>query len=283
MIIYTAVSLCAIGIASSVILYFVARKFRVEEDPRIDRVEELLPGANCGGCGQPGCRGLAEAIVKANSLEGFTCPVGGASTMSGIATVLGLEIDTRLPRIAVARCNGDADRRPRSSHYDGYASCAVVHALYRGETDCPFGCLGLGDCARSCLFNALDMSAGGLPVISEEACLACGACVQACPRKIIELRDKGPKSRRVFVGCMNRDRGASPRKACGAACLGCGKCVKECSFEAIVIENNLAYIDPRKCKLCRKCVSSCPTGAINEVNFPPRKVALETMKFEPEN
>jgi Na+-translocating ferredoxin:NAD+ oxidoreductase RNF subunit RnfB len=274
--------LCAIGITSSVVLYFVARKFRVEEDPRVGQVEELLPGANCGGCGQPGCRGLSEAVVRANSLEGFSCPVGGAATLSGIAAVLGLEVDARVPRVAVARCNGDRERRPRTSHYEGYASCAVEHALYRGESDCPFGCLGLGDCARACAFDALRVPGAGLPVVDEEACLACGACVKACPRKIIELRDKGVKGRRVFVGCVNRDRGVPARAACGVACIGCGICVKECSFEAITVANNLAYIDPRKCKLCRKCVGACPTGAIHEVHFPPRKVALETSKVETE-
>ncbi|MDR2414835.1 MAG: RnfABCDGE type electron transport complex subunit B [Odoribacteraceae bacterium] len=281
MILYTTVSLCATGIASAVILYLVARKFRVEEDPRIDRVEALLPGANCGGCGKPGCRGFAEAIVKANTLEGLCCPVGGETTMPAIAAALGLEASARVPRVAVVRCGGDRARRPRYSRYDGYISCAVEHALYRGESACPFGCLGLGDCARACAFDAIRVEEStGLPVVREEACVACDACAKACPRGIIELRDKGVKARRVFVNCVNRDRGALSRAACGASCIGCGKCARDCSFGAIIVENNLAYIDFHKCRLCRKCVSSCPTGAIREENFPPRKVELSRIEFE---
>ena len=271
-IIYTIISLCAIGIASAVILYFVAQKFKVEEDPRIDTVESILPGANCGGCGKPGCRGFAEATVKATSLDGLFCPVGGAETMTKVAVALGMEVTAQTPQIAVVRCNGTCDHRQRTSQYDGYKSCAIEHSLYRGETDCTFGCLGCGDCVTACPFDAIHMDENGLPVVSEETCVACGACVKACPRNIIELRNKGVKGRRVFVCCVNKDKGNIARKACTAACIGCGKCVKECPFEAITLENNLAYIDFRKCRLCRKCVSVCPTHAIHEVNFPPRKI-----------
>ena len=271
-IIYTIISLCAIGIASAVILYFVAQKFKVEEDPRIDTVESILPGANCGGCGKPGCRGFAEATVKATSLDGLFCPVGGAETMTKVAAALGMEVTAQTPQIAVVRCNGTCDHRQRTSQYDGYKSCAIEHSLYRGETDCTFGCLGCGDCVTACPFDAIQMDENGLPVVSEEKCVACGACVKACPRNIIELRNKGVKDRRVFVCCVNKDKGNIARKACTAACIGCGKCVKECPFEAITLENNLAYIDFRKCRLCRKCVSVCPTHAIHEVNFPPRKI-----------
>ena len=271
-IIYTIISLCAIGIASAVILYFVAQKFKVEEDPRIDTVESILPGANCGGCGKPGCSGFAEATVQATSLDGLFCPVGGAETMTKVAAALGMEVTVQTPQIAVVRCNGTCDHRQRTSQYDGYKSCAIEHSLYRGETDCTFGCLGCGDCVTACPFDAIHMDENGLPVVSEEKCVACGACVKACPRNIIELRNKGVKGRRVFVCCVNKDKGNIARKACTAACIGCGKCVKECPFEAITLENNLAYIDFRKCRLCRKCVSVCPTHAIHEVNFPPRKI-----------
>lgn len=272
-IVITIISLCAIGIASAVILYLVAQKFKVEEDPRIDIVEGLLPGANCGGCGYPGCRGLAEAAVKSDTLDGISCPVGGASTMSQIAAALGREVKAQAPKIAVVRCNGNCTNRPRTSEYNGARSCAIEHSLYIGDTACAFGCLGCGDCVSACPFDAIHMNPETLlPEVVDDKCVACGACVKACPRNIIELRNKGPKDRRVFVSCVNKDKGGIARKACKVACIGCGKCVKECPFEAITLENNLAYIDYNKCRLCRKCVSVCPTGAIHETNFPPRKI-----------
>ena len=196
--------------------------------------------------------------------------------MTKVAAALGMEVTAQTPQIAVVRCNGTCDHRQRTSQYDGYKSCAIEHSLYRGETDCTFGCLGCGDCVTACPFDAIHMDENGLPVVSEEKCVACGACVKACPRNIIELRNKGVKDRRVFVCCVNKDKGNIARKACTAACIGCGKCVKECPFEAITLENNLAYIDFRKCRLCRKCVSVCPTHAIHEVNFPPRKITEPT-------
>lgn len=278
-IIYTIISLCAIGVTAAVILYIVAQKFKVEEDPRIDIVEGLLPGANCGGCGYPGCRGLAEATVKANSMDGLYCPVGGAPTMKTVAGALGREAAEQAPRIAVVRCNGNCENRPRTTIYDGVRSCAVEHSLYAGDTACSYGCLGCGDCVTACPFDAIHMNdETGLPVVDDDKCVACGACVKACPRNIIELRNKGPKDRRVFVSCVNKDKGAVARKACKAACIACTKCVKECPFEAIRIENNLAYIDYGKCKLCRKCVSVCPTGAIHETNFPARKITETDVK-----
>lgn len=269
---YTIISLCALGIVSAIILYFVAQKFKVEEDPRIDTVESILPGANCGGCGYPGCRGFAEAVVKSSSMDGLNCPVGGAVTMGNIASALGRETKVSAPKIAVLRCNGTCSNRPNTSTYDGASSCAIQHSLYVGDTDCAYGCLGCGDCVSSCAFGAMYMDeTTNLPVIIEDKCVACGACVKACPRTIIELRNKGPKGRRVFVSCVNKAKGGVAKKACNVACIGCTKCQKECPFDAITIENNLSYIDYNKCKVCRKCVSVCPTNAIHELNFPPRK------------
>ena len=275
-LVITIISLCAIGVVSAVILYFVAQKFKVEEDPRIDIVEGLLPGANCGGCGYPGCRGLAEAAVKSDTLDGIMCPVGGAATMAKVAEALGREVKAEAPKIAVVRCNGNCENRPRTSQYDGARSCAIEHSLYVGDTACAFGCLGCGDCVSACPFDAIHMDPQTqLPVVDNEKCVACGACVKACPRHIIELRFKGPKDRRVFVSCVNKDKGGIARKACKVACIGCGKCVKECPFEAITLENNLAYLDPNKCKSCRKCEEACPQNTIIALNFPPRKPKAE--------
>ena len=279
LILVAVISLGAIGLIAAVILYAASKKFAVYEDPRIAKVSEVLPQANCGGCGYPGCSGFAGACVKAadaGSLEGKLCPVGGAPVMEKVAAILGLEAVAAEPKVAVVRCNGSCENRPRTALYDGAKSCAIAHATSGGETGCTFGCLGCGDCVTACPFDAIHMDENGLPVVSEEKCVACGACVKACPRNIIELRNKGVKDRRVFVCCVNKDKGNIARKACTAACIGCGKCVKECPFEAITLENNLAYIDFRKCKLCRKCVSACPTHAIHEVNFPPRKITEPT-------
>ncbi|MDR0983315.1 MAG: Fe-S cluster domain-containing protein [Culturomica sp.] len=282
-ILITVISLCAIGVVAAIILYFVAQKFKVEEDPRIDTVESLLPGANCGGCGYPGCRGFSETVVKSENMDGLLCPVGGAATMSAIATALGRNAAASTPKIAVVRCNGSCENRPHTNKYDGAASCAVVHSLYAGETGCSYGCLGCGDCVSVCKFDAIAMSTEtGLPVVADENCVACGACVKACPKGIIELRNKGVRNMRIFVSCINKDKGGIARKACSAACIGCGKCFKECSFEAIKIENNLAYIDFTKCKMCRKCVAVCPTGAIHELNFPPRKQVVPTVETKEE-
>ncbi|MFI3322500.1 MAG: Fe-S cluster domain-containing protein [Rikenellaceae bacterium] len=269
--IFTVVTLCALGGVAAVVLYIVAQKFKVYEDPRIDEVEKMLPGANCGGCGYPGCRGLSDALVSSDNIDNLFCPVGGGDTMKAIATYLGKAAAVKEPQIAVVKCNGNCDKRPRTNVYDGAKSCAVAASLYGGETGCSYGCLGLGDCVSVCKFGALSIDPETkLPVIDEEKCTACGKCADACPKMVIELRKKGPKGRRIYVNCSNKDKGAVARKACSAACIGCGKCVKTCPFGAITLENNLAYIDPALCKLCRKCAEACPTGAIAQVNFPPR-------------
>jgi len=265
-----------IGVFSAVILYFVAKKFYVYEDPRIDEVEGLLPSANCGACGFPGCRGFADACVKSDDFSGLNCPVAGADMMGQIADLLGKTASAVVPKIAVVRCNGSCENSPRTNRYDGVKSCAIAHNLYGGETACSYGCLGLGDCEISCTFDALYINAEtGLPEIDEEKCCACEVCVKACPRALIEIRKKGPKSRRIYVSCMNKDKGAAAKKACAVACIGCSKCLKVCPFEAITVEKNLAYIDDEKCRLCRKCVPECPTNAITELNFPPRKEKSE--------
>ena len=277
LILVAVISLGAIGLISAIVLFVASKKFAVYEDPRIGEVAEVLPQANCGGCGYPGCAGFAEACVKAGSLEGKLCPVGGQPVMARVAAILGLEATSAEPKVAVVRCNGSCEHRPRTTRYDGVSSCAVANATYGGETDCTFGCLGCGDCVDACQFDAIHMNPEtGLPEVDENACTACGACVKVCPRRIIELRPKGKNNRRVYVSCVNKDKGAQTRKACSVGCIGCGKCVKVCPFEAITLENNLAYIDPAKCKLCRKCEAECPQGAILAVNFPPRKPKVET-------
>ncbi len=272
----------AIALIAAVILYVCSKKFAVKEDPRIAQVSAILPGANCGGCGFPGCSGMADALVKgadAGSLDGLMCPVGGAEVMGQVADLLGMAIANTDPMVAVVRCNGTCELRPRMAEYDGLRTCTAMNACGAGETGCGYGCLGCGDCVAACQFDAIHMNPEtGLPEVDEDKCTACGACTKACPRHIIELRKKGPKGRRIYVSCMNKDKGAAAMKACKAACIGCGKCEKECKFEAITITNNLSYIDFNKCRMCKKCVEACPTHAIHAVNFPAPKPKPETVE-----
>ena len=265
----------AIALVAAAVLFVCSKKFAVKEDPRIAQVSAVLPQANCGGCGFPGCSGMADALVKAadgGSLDGLNCPVGGAAVMEQVADLLGMAVANTEPMVAVVRCNGTCENRPKTVEYCGLRTCAAMNACAAGETACGFGCLGCGDCAEACQFGAIAINhVTGLAEVNEELCTACGACAKACPRHIIELRKKGPKGRRVYVSCVNRDKGPAAKKACAAACIGCGKCEKECPFGAITVEGNLSYIDPLKCRSCRKCEKVCPTGAIKAVNFPAPK------------
>jgi len=280
-LLYTIISLSAIGIVAAIILYLVAQQFKVYEDPRIDQVEDALPAANCGGCGYPGCRNFAEACMNSENLSKLYCPVGGNETMSVVAEILGMEAELQDPLVAVVRCAGSFEHRPRTNVYDGPGSCIIASSLYSGDTGCSYGCLGLGDCVRVCDFDAIHMNLKtGLPDVVDEKCTACGACVEACPKNIIELRKKNKKDRKIFVSCINEEKGGIAKKSCNVACIGCNKCVKVCPYDAIILENFLAYIDPVQCKLCRKCVEECPTDAIHEINFPPRK---EKTDLEPAN
>ena len=277
-IIWTIAVLAGLGLILALLLYLLAKKFKVEEDPRIDEVEKVMPGANCGGCGFAGCRAFADSAVKAPNLDNHYCPVGGNDVMKQVAAILGYEVKEKAPEVAVVRCNGTCANRPMTNTYDGVQSCKVKAALYAGDTACAFGCLGCGDCAAACQFGALSMDPEtGLPVVDEEKCTACGACVKACPKAVIELRPKGPRGMKVFVSCINKDKGPVAKKACAAACIGCGICAKTCTHDAILVENNIAYIDASKCKLCRECEAMCPTGSIIGLNF-PKPLDKETIK-----
>jgi Na+-translocating ferredoxin:NAD+ oxidoreductase RNF subunit RnfB len=280
-ILFTIGSITILGFLAAAILYFIASKFKVYEDPKIDEVEEALPNTNCGGCGHPGCRAFAEACVKANDLSDLHCPVGGNETMQKVASILGMEVEERDPYVAVVRCSGSFEYREKVNVYDGSPNCTVAHSLYGGDTGCQYGCLGFGECVDACDFEAMYMDEKtGLPVVIEDKCTACNACVKACPRDILELRPKGKRNRRIYVSCINQDKGGAAKKACEVACTGCSKCEAECKYDAITIQNYLAYIDADKCKSCRKCAPVCKSNSILEINFPPIKLRPEKPERE---
>lgn len=275
-ILIAVIVLGAIGLIAAIVLFLLSKKFTVKEDPRLGEVLEALPGANCGGCGFPGCGGLANACVKATdtgSLDGLNCPVGGQPVMEKVASILGMTVEASNPKLAIVRCNGSCDNRPRIIKYDGFLSCKVANATSMGETGCQYGCLGCGDCVSACQFDAIKINPEtGLPEVDSSKCTACGACAKTCPRKIIEIRSvKGAKKMGVVVRCMNKEKGAMAKKACSAACIGCQKCVKVCAFDAVHVDCFLAYIDSEKCRNCRKCEQECPQKAIIGINMPTLK------------
>lgn len=258
----------SIGAIGAIVLFAAAKKFSVYEDPRISEIEALLPGANCGGCGRKGCRDFAAQSVKAGSLEGLFCPVAGNDGMKAIADALGCAPTSALANVAVVKCAGTPLTK---SHFDasyaGPQSCTIMNTtadIYQ----CANSCLGCGDCVNACPGDAITISPeNGYPTIDGDTCTGCGSCVKACPRQLIILRPKGPRGRRVWVACSNCQKGAITRRQCSVGCIGCGLCAKTCKFQAITIANNLAYIDPDKCKACGMCVSVCPTHAIHCANI----------------
>lgn len=272
-VLYSVLLLTSLGGVAAAVLYMVSKKFYVYEDPLIAEVEDILPAANCAGCGSPGCKSFAEKLVNTEDISDLFCPVGGNDVMKLVAEVLGKEVAEKDPTVAVMRCQGSCDVRPKTTIYQGPRSCAISAMVYSGETDCQYGCLGDGDCVNVCKFDAMYMDKiTGLPVIITDKCTSCGACVEACPRDILEMRPKNKRDLKIFVSCLNEDKGGIAKRACEVACIGCSKCDDVCPKDAITMLNNLAYIDPVLCTLCRKCVPVCPTHSILETNFPPPKV-----------
>ena len=268
------ITLSSIGILAAVVLFFISKKFYSFEDPKIDQVEEILPGTNCGGCGYAGCRHFAQALVKATDLATLNCPVGGPMVMVKVADLLGLETVSQEKLIAVLRCNGSSSNVSELVHYDGAESCLLAQSQFAGQSLCQYGCFGLADCVNVCKFNALEINAEtGLPVVNDDLCTACGACVDICPRDLFELRPLGPDKKRVFVACMNQEKGALAKKYCKVACIGCMKCVKATESKSVSVKNNLSYIDTDVDVVQHGplLVGCCPTGSILGVNIQAKK------------
>lgn len=251
-----------LGFIFSFGLVFAYKKLKVEEDPRIEKVSELLPQANCGACGYSGCRAFAEAIVQGKA-EPNGCPVGGEETVNQIASFLGMKAQQILRKVARIHCRGSHKAAADRGIYYGISTCLAA-TLIGGHKKCSYGCLGFGDCIRACPFDAIKMGNNGLPVVNEKLCTACGKCVDACPRNIIELL---PVDQNIMVFCRSLDRGPWARKVCKNACIACGICARACP-EAIVMDNNLAVITDYK-KITEKdipAIEKCPTDAIGLIN-----------------
>ena len=258
-----------LGLFFAFVLALMAKRFAVPHDERIDAVADVLPGLNCGGCSFPNCHAYAESVFKNSFVPLTFCKPGGDETAENLAHVLGRELKKEEKVVAKVFCKGGKSRAHEEFAYSGITVCRAAHILKGGPKICKQGCLGFGDCFRACRFNAIAMSDDGLPIIDRNKCVACGACVKACPKGLIQLI---PVRARVFVECINTDKGAFTMKACEAGCIGCKLCERECPFDAIHVINNVAVIDYQKCTNCGKCVQVCPRNIILQL---PRLVKTE--------
>ncbi|MFQ6083113.1 MAG: RnfABCDGE type electron transport complex subunit B [Candidatus Aminicenantia bacterium] len=261
-ILISLITMGGLGLLFSIGLILAYKKLRVEEDPLVAKIEEFLPGVNCGACGYSGCWAYAEAVASGQS-EANKCSVGGEEVIKRISDLLGIEIGQTVKKTGRIHCQGSLASAKFKGNYRGINSCYAAH-LIGGNKLCQYGCLWLGDCVRVCPFDAIYLDRDGLPVIIEEKCLACGKCVEACPRGIIEIL---PNYQKVIIFCRNQNKGAIARKLCKNACLACGICARACP-EAIAIENYLALIvnPDRITPDCQPKLEKCPTKAIRVIN-----------------
>jgi Na+-translocating ferredoxin:NAD+ oxidoreductase RNF subunit RnfB len=252
-----------VGLVFGIVLAYSSKAFAVKIDERITRVKAVLPGVNCGACGQTGCESFAEAAV-AGRVKPDGCPVGGAAVGAKVAAILGLEVTNTASFVARVACGGLKGCSSQKFAYEGMKSCTAAAALHNGPKACPFGCLGFGDCAAACPFQAI-VIIDGVAKIFEENCKACEKCVVTCPKKLISMV---PKGKNFLVNCRSTQKGPVVKKNCDVGCIGCGKCVKTCPAAAISMANNLAKIDPLLCTSCGECAKACPTNAIVDVTAP---------------
>ena len=251
-----------IGIIAAVILVLAAKFMHVEEDERIGKVVECLPGANCGACGYAGCADYAKAIVEADA-ELNLCIPGGADAAAGAAKVMGKTAGATAAFRAVVACQGFDCNTNKKYEYQGVTSCAAASKMFAGPSACAFGCVGFGDCVNVCKFDALQI-VNGVALVNMEKCTGCGACAKACPKSIIHMI---PDDVNPVVLCQNTDKGAQTRKVCSTGCIGCMKCTKFCPTNAISVSNNLAVIDQDLCIACMQCADECPVNAIQLPNL----------------
>jgi Na+-translocating ferredoxin:NAD+ oxidoreductase RNF subunit RnfB len=254
--------LAGLGLLFGLLLAVADRFFKVVEDPRIDAVEKLLPGSNCGACGQPGCRGLAEKIVV-GAEKPSRCSVSSPAGLEAIADFLGVEVGDADRRVARVHCGGGLGRARQLASYEGFASCRAAHLTGGGGLECSWGCLGLADCVRACTFDAMRMNAWRLPVVDPDKCTACGDCVEACPRDLIDLM---PISHHLIVQCRAPLAADEARRLCTAACDACGRCAADAAPGLIRMAQNLPVVDYAAGGPAAPAATfRCPTGAIRWV------------------
>ena len=265
-IILAVAVLAVLGLAGSIILVLASKFMAVYEDPRIAEVTACLAGANCGGCGYAGCADYAKAIVE-DGAPTFKCAPGGDKTADAINEIMGAESSDRPSLRAVVLCNGGENCQQRFT-YQGVQTCAAAAAVAGGPSACAYGCLGLGDCTRACMFDAIHV-VNGVALVDRAKCTGCTACVTACPRHVIDMKPIAPQP---VVKCSNIERGAAVNQTCKAGCIACGLCVKNCPQQAIFLKNNVAVIDYTKCNGCGTCVTKCPKKAIQWIEGKPASI-----------
>lgn len=270
-------SLAGMGFVFAAILGYASQKFAVEVDPRVILVKEVLPQANCGGCGYPGCDGFANAVVRGEAKVNG-CPVGGSEVAQKVAVIMGIESSTGVKKVAHVICKGTKQVAKDDAFYNGINDCRAANIVLGGEKSCKFGCMGFGTCERLCPFDAIHINEFGIAEVDQDNCVACGICIEACPKSVITLVDYG---QRVIVNCNNKEKGPIVKKNCSVACIACGMCEKACKFDAIHVIDNKAVVDYEKCKKCMACVKKCPTkaiyGALPKPNLKPLEFARKNL------
>jgi len=254
-------ALSVLGLVTSAVLSTAARKFHVEVDPRVEAVADILPGSNCGACGNPSCFAVAEGIV-AGTLPTNACVAGGQTCADEVATLMGAA-KCEVAAVVSARACGGGVNAVSAYDYGGIRSCAAVARLAGGVIACSAGCLGYGDCIRACPFDAISFDDRGLPVVDLDACTGCGICVRECPRGGAGLLSLVPENAPIIVRCNAHDKVKGRKAACSACCIACKKCERECPSDAIHVVDMLAVVDYEKCTGCGTCVSVCPQNCID--------------------
>ena len=249
--------LSILGAVFGLVLAVASKVFEVKKDPREEAILSHLAGANCGGCGFPGCAGCAAAIL-AGDAPVTACAPAGAENAAAIAEIMGQAAPSGERQVAFVRCNGGVNAKKRFD-YVGVQDCLSATKVAAGPLDCAFGCLGFGSCVAACQFGAMSIGENGSAVVDPDKCTNCGACMKACPRHLIV---SVPASKKVRVACANQDKGKAAMSVCANSCIGCGLCQKECKKDAIHVENGVAVIDYDKCVGCKLCTKVCPRDAI---------------------